>query len=170
MFLLFIAIVLEINAAIFAFYLEDDSIKISEKELNHMINNYYIDSKSASSFDSIQDRLRCCGVMGVNDWNNIRIDHKTIPNSCCQVRFTSNNNEKNKFVCAEYYDYGCLNQMKKIIKMKTILLIFGTMSVILIQLAGIVFISKLRTKDEENKLNRQKSELSKLVYPDRLEG
>lgn len=86
-FALFVLLVLQVVAAVFAFVYTDDLAQIGEDGFTELFRNAQRnpgDVKYNEAVNGIQRALQCCGMDGPSDW--LRPPSTTIPLSCCEDR------------------------------------------------------------------------------------
>lgn len=79
-----LAIVCAIMLAVVLGNMKDDS----HTYINNLMRNYSESKTVVSSKElvgTIQQTLRCCGLVQASDWAEIYSDHKSTPDSCCHV-------------------------------------------------------------------------------------
>lgn len=114
-YLLVVVFCLGSTAAALAYY---HSIKLESdlQPLSGVFKNYTGNSQDRQSWavDTLQERMRCCGVHGYRDWWNTSwfncTGGRTLPHSCCNSTFTSCNGSVS--LPWEFYQLGCHEKLQ----------------------------------------------------------
>lgn len=133
--LLLLIFVLEIGAAIAAFALEGKIKAMLMRTMNDSIYMYKTNNNVAAAVDFMQEGLQCCGVSGIEDWENILESNQndtTVPVSCCPDYKTGSES------CEFPYMNGCYPRMVYIIYQSAMLIATGASTVAFVQLLGVV--------------------------------
>jgi hypothetical protein len=107
---LFVLLVLQIAAAVFAFVYTDDLAQIGEKGFTELFTNARDnpgDVKYNEAVNGIQRALRCCGKTGPGDW--LVTVGSTIPLSCCEDR-SSGSCPRN-----QAFQTGCVEKLRSVV-------------------------------------------------------
>lgn len=69
---------------IYAAYSKRDQLKnIVDNRLDYTLHNAGKNKAYYASWHLLQTELKCCGIVGLGDWNNV-LPNNTLPGSCCQ--------------------------------------------------------------------------------------
>jgi len=83
--ILTILLILEVGAVIAAALYKDDVEQALQQGFTESMKHYGDETELAkeqtATWDSMQERIKCCGTMGFADWHNV---FKNVPRSCCQ--------------------------------------------------------------------------------------
>ena len=118
--LMMLVVIAEFGIAIAILILKVDAEEAISSAMNDSLDDYQVEPKVTTSWDSIQTDLKCCGVDTYMDWKNTTFNHpviwmkyrKDVPDSCCVDGPTQgcgkdqldSNTHKNGTI----YEKGCL--------------------------------------------------------------
>nr|CAD7589875.1 unnamed protein product [Timema genevievae] len=139
-----IIFILEISAGIAAYVMQDGLRDVLEGRMRTMMSQYSTDSQVAETFDFIQQRLQCCGLESLTDWEGVTVedeepDYTQLPSSCCAQYGTGNQTGS----CKLLYGNGCLARVEFILSESTVMLASAAFTLALLQLLGVVFACSL---------------------------
>ncbi|KAJ1139507.1 hypothetical protein NDU88_005878 [Pleurodeles waltl] len=123
--LLLIILLAEVILAVCLFIYEPQFEKYLGKELQEGIKLQKNDTLIL--WNSIQQKLKCCGVYNVSDWQS------AVPSSCCE------DNALNCSSTQKYFKEGCLEQVKTWFESNFLYVGIGIICVSIIQVLGMSF-------------------------------
>lgn len=148
----------ELAAGILAAVYKDEIINKFDQELTESIRKDY--KNNPSSWDAVQNELKCCGGIGPNDydnstWQDAQTDPQIkIPTSCCTL--ADNGNPLEKASCqakqglTNYHSEGCKEKLKSWVEDHSVILIGVGCGIAALQIFGLVFaICLCRSIDQE---------------------
>ncbi|XP_073245153.1 CD63 antigen-like [Porites lutea] len=123
-------------------YVYRDQVKTQlKKDLDNALNQYRQDGKDGvtKAFDLLQEKEKCCGVNGYEDWQTTPFTngtHGIVPDSCCKKMKSGCGN---KFSKDNIYTEGCYE--KTLALLRDNLMIIGGIgvAVAVIQLLSMIF-------------------------------
>ncbi|GBP26160.1 CD63 antigen [Eumeta japonica] len=151
--ILSLVLVLEIAAAIAAYNLRWGMQQMIDARVRETLPMYYQDVE-----------LHCCGVDSYEDWAVVRppvsgsgidVNNITVPDSCCAESQYEVVDGVELNECVKLYANGCLPRIIYLVYQSAGLLASGAMTVIVIQVIGIVFAFSLASSIRRAKTERE---------------
>lgn len=121
--------------------------KVNE-EITNRVKNYVQNEYGAShdhsvttNVNTLQKRLKCCGVVGPDDWEtskwHTQNPNKKFPLSCCKD--ASNVTTCNTETKTQHYTEGCVKKLKEFVSDHLILIAAIGIGISCVQLLGMIF-------------------------------
>jgi len=119
--LMAIVVIAEFGIAIAILILKVDAEDAISKAMRDNLNNYGTDGDVTSSWDEIQQDLKCCGVDTYIDWKNTTFNqngtNNNAPDSCCKDGQTQDcGKDQLKDKPDKIFEKGCLKQFEDYIE------------------------------------------------------
>lgn len=148
----------ELAAGILAAVYKDEIINKFDQELTKSIQEDY--KNNPSSWDAVQNELKCCGGISPNDydnstWQNAQTNSQIkVPTSCCTL--ADNGTSLDKPSCqarlspTNFHSEGCKEKLKSWVEDHSVILIGVGCGIAALQIFGLVFaICLCRSIDQE---------------------
>ncbi|XP_066585263.1 CD63 antigen [Prorops nasuta] len=130
---LLIIFVIELAVGIAAACLKNNFRMELKNSLKESIKNYT--DVDRVTWDSMQKKLKCCGVDSYEDWTSNSRFSASLPNSCCM-------NDNPTLACQSgspsLYKGGCFEQLEELVESSAAVLIGVGIGIAFIEIAGIV--------------------------------
>lgn len=110
---LFVIIVVEIVAASLGYIYKAKISRDVKQDLFQALHKYPNKDETfvRKAYDQMQSKLKCCGVIGPNDWRNVTPTGE-VPKSCCRHPGT----ECSYLFSANVYQTGCYTKLSDVFK------------------------------------------------------
>ncbi|KAJ9584116.1 hypothetical protein L9F63_021525, partial [Diploptera punctata] len=122
---------MELGGGITAYLLRDDVADVLQSSFNTTMQQYKTNKEVAKTWDIMQHDLRCCGINGPDDWEEIFKDN-VLPETCCANTNPCYNNE-------EAHKNGCLQLLQNEVENYALIIGGVAIGVACIQLVGMIF-------------------------------
>jgi len=124
--LMMLVVIAEFGIAIAILILKVDAEEAISSAMNDSLDDYQVEPKVTTSWDSIQTDLKCCGVDTYMDWKNTTFNHPVnstkydVPDSCCidgQTQGCGKDQlDSNTHTNGTIYEKGCLKTFEDYIE------------------------------------------------------
>uniref|UniRef100_A0A482ZDX0 U10-Theraphotoxin-Sfo1a_1 n=1 Tax=Selenotholus foelschei TaxID=1905327 RepID=A0A482ZDX0_9ARAC len=130
--LLFLIFVIELGGGIAAYVYRNQFKELVRENMQNSIDQFDTKKDTAALWDEMQEKLKCCGVVGKSSYEKRGI----IPGSCC------GNNSKDD-TCKpdnpKIYEQGCLDALQNFMQHKILMVGGAAVGVGIIELLGVIF-------------------------------
>lgn len=138
-------LIMEMAAGIAAYALQDKVKGVLQDKINYTMHQYETNEEARAAVDFMQDRLRCCGYNGTNDWEYVPMINTTNPPLSCYSDFYTAS-----------YNTGCISRLSIVIHRSALYIVTGAVAIALIQMTGIIFACMLGRAIRRQKTEREK--------------
>ncbi|XP_046679689.1 CD63 antigen-like [Homalodisca vitripennis] len=153
--LLLVIFVIELAVGIAASVAKEEFASAMRSTLKRSMGNYTHSQTEQSAWDSMQRKLRCCGVEGPQGWNEVFADG-SVPGSCCVANVQNDPNAlcRNSDDPTQVFQDGCYERLKTKTKDNIVIIMAVGIGIAFIELLGIVLaccLAQAVRKEEEMK-------------------
>jgi len=164
--LLFVILLAEFGGAVLAFYYRSQiEGRIVNTMQQQITNDYVTNSTTWTAWNFLQQKMKCCGANGTDDyefsrwWNDTKTrEGQTVPLSCCVSNSTNpdnvvpnnknqcQNDAKNHVTTGIYvFNDGCVDKLEEWTQTNTLYFIIIAFAIAVSQILGIIIACSLRS-------------------------
>ncbi|XP_054257841.1 CD63 antigen-like isoform X2 [Macrosteles quadrilineatus] len=153
--LLMVIFIVELAVGIAASVAKDEFASAMRGTLNRSMGNYTQSRTDQSAWDTMQRKLKCCGVDGPQGWSTVFADGN-VPASCCVANVQNDPNAlcRNSDDSALVFQSGCYEKLKNKTKDNIVIIMGVGIGIAFVELAGVILACCLANaikKEEELK-------------------
>ncbi|XP_059616981.1 CD63 antigen [Phlebotomus argentipes] len=131
---LIIIFLLEIGIGIAGYVKHGQLEDILEKGFNSTLHNYDKNVDSQHAWSLIQSELKCCGIQGPSDWQQV-FHNTTLPTSCCIEMPVNVNQCTKEFAMKD----GCMPELLALLQKNALILAGVGIGIAVVQLLAVCF-------------------------------
>ncbi|GAB0099728.1 Tetraspanin [Sergentomyia squamirostris] len=142
---LIIIFLLEFGIGIAGYVKHGQLEEILEKGFNSTLHNYDKNRDSQHAWSLIQSELKCCGIQGPSDWEQV-FHNSTLPNSCCEeIPFNISECTKEHAL-----NSGCMPKLLELLRKNALILAGVGIGIAIVQLLAVCFACCLSRAFKQN--------------------